>query len=281
HQAYLMTDAITRTVYRKLFSRKKLLEWVTAADAEKHARHDLTSFFWFMLPAELLAVAAAALTLLRRPAAGRVMFAFVAAWVFSPFVAYWISTLLPPERKHMSLENVDFARRVARRTWRFFEAFVGTDDNWLPPDNFQEDPLPIIAHRTSPTNIGLLLLATVSAHDLGYIASLEFLERQELTFASLKKLGKFHGHFFNWYDTRNLQPLFPQYISTVDSGNLAGHAIALKQACIELPDTKLFDARNIQGLADTLAAVATELDRLGSFRQRTEVVTVSQLRNEI
>jgi cyclic beta-1,2-glucan synthetase len=127
----------------------------------------------------------------------------------------------------------------------------------------------------------LLLLATVSAHDLGYVASLEFLERVELTFTTLGKLGKFRGHFFNWYDTKTLQPLQPPYISTVDSGNLAGHAIALKQACIELPDTKLFDGRNIQGLTDTLAAVAAELDRLGSFRQRTEVVTVSQLRNEI
>ncbi len=281
HQAYLMTDAIVRTIYRKLFSRKKLLEWVTAADAEKRARRDPAGFFWFMLPAELLAVLAAALTLILRPAAGGVMFAFVAAWALSPFVAYWVSSLRPPERKLLSVDDVALARQVARRTWRFFEALVGTEDNWLPPDNFQEDPAPIIAHRTSPTNIGLLLLATVSAHDLGYIASLEFLERQELTLVTLGKLGRFHGHFFNWYDTRNLEPLQPQYISTVDSGNLAGHAMALKQACIELPDARLFDERIIRGLADTINAVSVEAGRLGSFRQRTEVVTVSQLRDEI
>ncbi|HKB66852.1 MAG TPA: glucoamylase family protein [Pyrinomonadaceae bacterium] len=281
HQGYLMIDAIVRTIYRKLVSHKKLLEWVTAADAEKDARGGAGAFFWFMFPAELLALASLALTLIFRPAALGVMTVFVAGWLVSPFIANWISTLRPPERKVMSYADVQLARRIARRTWRFFEAFVGAEDNWLPPDNFQEDPSPVTAHRTSPTNIGLLLLATVSAHDLGYVASLEFLERVELTFATLGKLGKFRGHFFNWYDTKTLEPLQPQYISTVDSGNLAGHAIALKQACIELPDTKLFDVRNIQGLADTLAAVAAELDRLGSFRQRTEVVTVSQLRNEI
>ncbi|MGH9928949.1 MAG: glucoamylase family protein, partial [Pyrinomonadaceae bacterium] len=281
HQAYLMTDAVVRTIYRKLISRKKLLEWVTAADAEKDARGGLAAFFWLMLPAELLALVSLALTLILRPAAYSVMTAFVAAWIVSPFVAHWVSALRLPERKLLSADDVQFARQVSRRTWRFFEAFVSAEDNWLPPDNFQEDPAPVMAHRTSPTNIGLLLLATVSAHDLGYVASLEFLERIELTFATLAKLGRFHGHFFNWYDTKTLQALQPQYISTVDSGNLAGHAIALKQSCVELPDTKLFDARNIKGLTDTLAEISVELDRLGSFRQRTEVVTVSQLRNEI
>ncbi|HEY8187972.1 MAG TPA: glucoamylase family protein [Pyrinomonadaceae bacterium] len=281
HQAYLMADAIVRTIYRKLISRKKLLEWVTAADAERTARRDLAAFFAFMLPAELLALLAIALTLLVRPASSRVMSVFVVAWILSPFVAYWISTVRPPERKLLNFNEIEFARQVARRTWRFFETFVGAEDNWLPPDNFQEDPAPVLAHRTSPTNIGLLLLATVSAHDLGYIGSLEFLERQELTFTSLAKLGKFHGHFFNWYDTRTLQPLHPQYISTVDSGNLAGHAMALKQACIEFPDAKLFDERLIKGLADTTNVVAVEAEKLGSSRQRTEVVTVSQLHNEI
>ena len=281
HQAYLMTDAIIRTIYRKLISRKKLLEWVTAADAEKASRHDLGTFFWFMLPAELLALAALSLTLIFNPAALAVISAFVAAWSVSPAVAYWVSKSKLPERKLLNTEDYQFARMIVRRTWRFFEAFVGPEDNWLPPDNFQEDPVPVIAHRTSPTNMGLLLLATSSAHDLGYLGLLEFLERTELTFATLAKLGKFHGHFFNWYDTKTLQPLTPQYISTVDSGNLAGHLIALKQACIELPDAKLFDERIAEGLADTVNAISVEAGRLGSFRQRTDVVTVSQLRNEI
>ena len=281
HQAYLMTDAIVRTVYRKFWSRKKLLQWVTAADAERDARDDLAAFFRFMLPAEILALSALVLTLLLKPDAYVVMAVFVAAWILSPLIAQRISTLRPPQRKHLNARDANFARLVCRRTWRFFEAFVGPEDNWLPPDNFQEDPLPVIAHRTSPTNIGLLFLANVSAHDLGYLGSLELLERTELTFATLAKMGKFRGHYFNWYDTRTLEPLLPQYISTVDSGNLAGHSIALKQALIELPDAKLFDTRTLKGLADTINAVSSEIERLGSFRRRTAVVTVGQLRNEI
>ncbi len=281
HQGYLMGDAISRTIYRKLISRKKLLEWVTAADAEKSGRHDLVGYFWFMLPAELLALAAAVLTFSVRPAGFWTMAPFVLLWLTAPFVAYLVSTARVTQRHLMSEDDVRFARQVARRTWRFFETFVGPEDNWLPPDNFQEDPAPVIAHRTSPTNVGLLLLANSSAHDLGYIASLEFLERGELTLATFKKLKKFRGHLFNWYDTKTLEPMQPSYISTVDSGNLAGHLVAFKQACIELPDAKLFDDRIIRGLADTLSAVSEEAAGLGAFRQRTDVVTVRQLRDEL
>ncbi|MEP6743651.1 MAG: glucoamylase family protein [bacterium] len=281
HQAYLMTDAILRTIYRKLISRKKLLEWVTAADAERTARNDLGSMFRFMWPAELLTILAVALALIVHPAAFPLAGVLGIAWISSPLIAWWVSKPRPRERKLLSAEDVKLARTVARRTWRFFETFVGPEDNWLPADNFQEDPTPVIAHRTSPTNIGLLLLTTSAAHDLGYVGSLEFVERQELTFFTIAKLGKFRGHLFNWYDTRTLEPLLPQYISTVDSGNLAGHMIAVKQACIELPDTKIFDERIIAGLLDTLEAISFEATKLGSVRQRTDVVTVSQLRDEI
>jgi len=281
HQAYLMTDAILRTIYRKLFSRKKLLEWVTAADAERDSRNDLSSMSRFMWPAELLALLGIVLTLIVHRAALPLATGFGLVWLTAPLVAWWVSRPRPAERKLLNAEDMKLARIVARRTWRFFEAFVGPEDHWLPPDNFQEDPTPVIAHRTSPTNIGLLFLTTSAAHDLGYIGSLEFVERQELTFSTIGRLGKFHGHLFNWYDTKTLEPLHPQYISTVDSGNLAGHLIAVKQACIELPDTKLFDERIIAGLRDTVDAISFEATKLGSVRQRTDVVTVSQLRDEI
>jgi cyclic beta-1,2-glucan synthetase len=281
HQAYLMLDAIVRTLYRKLISRRKLLEWVTAAQAEHSAGHDLPSFLWFMLPAELVTLTAAVLSYLLRPSSLSVAAPFLIVWAISPFVAYWISRRTAPTRRELAGEDLGFARLVARRTWRFFETFVGAEDNWLPPDNFQEDPKPIIAHRTSPTNIGMLMLSTLSAHDFGYISTLEFVEREELTFASLTKLGKLRGHCFNWYDTRTLEPLVPQYISTVDSGNLAGHLIALKQAFIELPEVRLLDQRVIGGLNDTILAISEEAGRLGTVRQRTEVVTVRQLRGEI
>ena len=101
----------------------------------------------------------------------------------------------------------------------------------LPPDNFQEDPRPVVAHRTSPTNMGLYLLSAVSARDFGWSGTLDFVERVEATFATMNRLERYRGHFYNWYDTRDLRPLDPRYVSTVDSGNLAGHLIALANAC--------------------------------------------------
>lgn len=281
HQAYLMSDAIIRTLYRKLISHRKLLEWVTAAQAESTARHDFVEFFWFMFPAEVLVVLAAVATLIVRPGSLRVMTPFVVVWAAAPFVAYWVSQRTTRPLRVMTGEDLQFARLVARRTWRFFETFVGTEDNWLPPDNFQEDPKPMIAHRTSPTNISMLLLSTLTAHDFGYIGSLEFVARQEPTFAALEKLHRSHGHFLNWHDTTTLQPLIPLYISTVDSGNLAGHLIALKQACIEIPDMKLLGPRVLLGLGDTLRAISIEAARIGSSRQRTEMITVRELHDEI
>jgi cyclic beta-1,2-glucan glucanotransferase len=281
YQAYLMCDAIVRTLYRQLISRRKLLEWVSAAEAERSVRYDLVSFLSWMLPAEILALTALGLTIALKPRALPLMGVLAAIWILSPFIALWASKPRPVVRQVLDAEETQFARMIARRTWRFFETFVGTEDNWLPPDNYQEDPAPVIAHRTSPTNIGLLLLATASAHKLGYVSTLELVERQELTFTTLSKLGRLRGHFFNWYDTKTLEPLLPQYISTVDSGNLAGHLIAVKQGSVELPDDKLFGPHIIAGLIDTVDALAFEATSLGSFRQRTEVVTVRELRDEI
>jgi len=281
YQAYLMTDAIVRTLYRQLISRKKLLEWVSAAEAERSVRSDVASFISWMFPAELLALAAVGLTIAFKPWALSFMGVLAAIWILSPFIAVWASKPRPLLRQVLNADERQFARMVARRTWRFFETFVGPEDNWLPPDNFQEDPAPVIAHRTSPTNIGLLLLATSSARELGYVSTLELVERQELTFFTLSKLGRMQGHFFNWYDTKTLEPLLPQYVSTVDSGNLAGHLVAIKQYSVELPDEKLFGPHVIHGLTDTIDALSNEATSLGSFRQRTEVVTVRQLRDEI
>src|SRR5689334_22159574 len=281
HQAWLMCDAIVRALYRQLISRKKLLEWVSAAEAERSLRNDLQSFVRFMLPALILTIGALGLTLSFKPRALPEMSALFVIWILSPLIAYLVSKPRPLEGKTLNEEDRPFARLIARRTWRFFETFVGAEDNWLPPDNYQEDPTPVVAHRTSPTNMGLLLLGNHAARDLGYLGALELVERQELTFATLAKLNRLHGHFFNWYDTKTLEPLLPQYISTVDSGNLAGHAIAVKQACVEFPESRVFDARVIEGLTDTINAIDADASALGSFRQRTDVVTVRQLQDEI
>nr|MBA3632685.1 hypothetical protein [Acidobacteriota bacterium] len=281
HQAYLKTDAIVRTIYRKFVSRKNLLEWKTAAQSEKENRHDQASFLHFMWMAMLLAAVNFALVLWLRPEALPIAAPFILAWFFSPFIAYRLSRRTKSERITLSSAENLTARLIARRTWRFFETFVGDQDNWLPPDNYQEDPQPKIAHRTSPTNIGLLLLSTISARDFGYLGAIELTERLRFTFDTLEKLKKFRGHFLNWYNTQTLEPLSPCYISTVDSGNLAGHLLAVKQAVIEITKQKLFDRRVIEGLADTVELMREEAMRLNVAHRRTSAVTVKELRVEI
>jgi cyclic beta-1,2-glucan synthetase len=280
HQAWLMADAIGRTVYRKLISGRHLLEWQTAAHTEKSSRHDLPAFVRFMWPAEVLTLAATLLIVFARPRALPLAIPFLVSWAASPLIAFYVSRRQQEDVREFAPRDVRTARIVARRTWRFFETLVGDEDHWLPPDNLQEDP-PVIAHRTSPTNIGLLQLSTLAAYDFGYLGLVEFVERQEFTFASLEKLQKFRGHFFNWHDTRTLQPMWPQYVSTVDSGNLAGHLIVLKQAALDLPDDKLFDTRVIDGLRDTVDAIIQETSQLALGRQRTDAITIKQLRSEI
>ncbi len=284
HQAWLMLDAIARVAYRKLISGKHLLEWVTAAQTESSSLHDRAAFWRLMYPVTLFAIITALLVIAFRPHALLLASPFLIAWAASPLLAYFVSRAgrsLKESSRELSGEGRQTMRLIARRTWRFFETFVGDADHWLPPDNFQEDPSPVIAQRTSPTNIGLLLLSTLAARDFGYLGLLETVERLELTLATLRRLEKFQGHFFNWYNTTTLEPLTPQYISTVDSGNLAGHLIAVKQAAIELPEQKLFDARVLEGLADTLTLLREEAKRIGTVKERTQVVTFKQLNKEI
>ncbi|HEV2764675.1 MAG TPA: hypothetical protein VGV38_16970, partial [Pyrinomonadaceae bacterium] len=281
HQAYLMTDAVARTLYRKLVSRRRLLEWTTAAQAESLRASTLSALARFMWPTGAIVLALAALVAAFRPAALLAAAPFLVAWALSPLIAHAVSRRLAPERKELSPEEAHRARLYARRTWRFFETFITAEENWLPPDNFQEDPKPVVAHRTSPTNVGLYLLSCVAARDFGYAGAHETVERLERTFDTLARLQKFRGHLFNWYDTRTLAPLAPLYVSTVDSGNLAGHLLALKQSCVELPDEPLFGAHTLRGLSDTVALMREESLRVGTFRQRTEAVTVRQLREEV
>ncbi|HXT63163.1 MAG TPA: glucoamylase family protein, partial [Pyrinomonadaceae bacterium] len=281
HQAVLMTDAIARTIYRKTISHKHLLEWVTAASSERTSKHDLAEFIRFMLPAEIVVVIGAGLISLTDVVALPVAAIFLFAWLASPFIAFLVSKRRREAEVDLAARDIRASRIVARRTWRFFETFVGDEDHWLPPDNFQEDPKPVVAHRTSPTNIGLLLLSTVAAYDFGYIGLIEMVERLEMTLASTQKLQKFRGHIFNWHDTTTLEPLWPHYVSVVDSGNLAGCLIALKQACLEIPDNRLLDQRILSGLNDTLGALRQELSQLSVARQRTDAIGVKNLTSEI
>ncbi len=174
-------------------------------------------------------------------------------WIASPAIAVWIS-LSPPVAGHLAVAEVDARalRLIARRTWRYFETFVTADDHMLPPDNFQEDPQPVLAHRTSPTNMGLYLLSAVSARDFGWTGTIETVDRLEATLATMSRLQQYRGHFYNWYDTRDLRPLDPRYVSSVDSGNLAAHLIALANACREWIDSPAAGRMPLCGVADAV-----------------------------
>ena len=253
-QAWLMTDAIARSLFRLFLSHRMLLQWVTAAQAQTCRRLDLAGFYRQMAGGCLLALGAAILVAWLRPSSLPVAAPFLALWFLSPAIARWVSEP-PPAAIHKPVSSADARtlRLVARRTWRFFESLVTAEDHMLPPDNFQEDPKPTIAHRTSPTNFGMYLLSVVAARDFGWLGTLDAVDRLEATFATLGKLERFRGHFYNWYDTHDLRPLEPKYVSSVDSGNLAGHLIALANACREPIDPAVANGNWISGVEDALA----------------------------
>jgi cyclic beta-1,2-glucan synthetase len=231
HQAALMTDAILRTLYRLLVSHRHLLEWVTAAQSADSARLDLRAAYRRMSGAIVLTVGSVLLLALKSHVDWWLAAPFVGIWLACPVFAVRISRILPDaSRLSLSAVDADELRGVARRTWRYFESFVTAENHMLPPDNFQEEPRPVIANRTSPTNLGLYLLATVSARDFGWIGTTEAVERLEATLGTMGRLARCRGHFYNWYDTHDLRPLDPHYVSSVDSGNLAAHLITLANA---------------------------------------------------
>ena len=277
HQAWLMTDAITRTLFRVFVRRRRLLEWVTAAQSKVRVRLDLGETYRWMGGG--IALSAGAVVLLARmaPASWPIAAPFVVLWMLSPAVARWAS--LPrgfAGPKPISDDDARTLRLIARRTWRFFETFVTADDHALPPDNFQEDPTPAVAHRTSPTNMGLYLLSVVAAHDFGWLGTIETVDRLEATLATLNRLERFHGHFYNWYDTHDLRPLEPKFVSAVDSGNLAGHLLALGMACREMAAAPALAEERLGGIEDGLAMTRESLGLLPDDR-RTHAVTRKHL----
>ncbi|UCE77184.1 MAG: cyclic beta 1-2 glucan synthetase, partial [Gammaproteobacteria bacterium] len=236
YDAIMCLDAILRSGVRMLFTRRGLLLWQLCSYASRNARRTLVEFFREMWVAPVVALVLAFALWQIRPVEWLFWAPVLLLWLVSPGVGWWISRPLVSPVPDLSTDQRAFLRASARRTWRFFADFVGPQDNWLPPDNFQEYPAPAIATRTSPTNIGMSLLANLAAYDFGYICAEEFLRRTGSTLATLEKLERYRGHFYNWYDTRTLQPLRPQYVSSVDSGNLAGSLLTLQAGLAELKD---------------------------------------------
>ncbi|MES1972917.1 MAG: glucoamylase family protein [Pseudomonadota bacterium] len=277
HQAWLMADAVTRTMVRLFVTRRNLLQWTPAAQATIGSNPTLFVYFRWMAGAVLTGVLAIIATSLRGDGTVYLAAPFALLWIVSPAIARWISLPSSDVAEKLPTEaDIHTLRLVARRTWRFFETFVTPADNMLPPDNFQEDPSPVIAHRTSPTNLGLYLLSTASAHDFGWLGVEDAIGRLEATLSTMDKLARYRGHFYNWYDTQDLRALDPQYVSSVDSGNLAGHLIALANSCEDWREKPLADATRLRGIRDALLLVSEEIETLRD-RRRTDTVTWRQL----
>ncbi len=281
HQAWLMTDAIVRTLFRLVANRRRLLEWTTAAQSQARTELDVRGTYRWMIGSVAFAVAAAALIAIRAPHSWPVAAPFLILWVAAPVIARRVSR---PRgfagAAPISHDEAQALRLVGRRTWRFFETFVTADEHFLPPDNFQEDPAPAIAHRTSPTNMGLYLLAVVAARDFGWVGTLDAVDRIEATLATMNGLERFRGHFYNWYDTHDLRPLAPKFISAVDSGNLAGHLVALGVACREMQSEPQTTEQALGGLDDGLR-LTQEAVRLLADDRRTHTVTRKHLESAL
>jgi cellobiose phosphorylase len=256
YEASRNLNAILRTLWRMLVSRHKLLEWVTSSEAFAADKCDLATFGKRMMIAPVSALAIAVYLLQSRPDTLLAAAPILLLWFVSPFFAWQVSKPLPAPDARLTSEQHRFLQNLARRTWAFFETFTSEEDNWLPPDNYQEHPVEAVAHRTSPTNIGLSLLANLSAYDFGYIPGGQLIERTEKAFNSMQKLDRYRGHFYNWYDTQTLKHLQPAYISTVDSGNLAANLLTLRPGLLSVADETIVGARLFEGLRDTAAILA-------------------------
>jgi cellobiose phosphorylase len=255
YEVFQSADAIARTNWRMIFSKRKLLEWTPSATASRNISNNLASAYLTMCVAPLLALACMVMLILVQPESIWVAAPILVLWLAAPALAWRIS--LPESEAGAGLSTVQelFLHKAARRTWAFFEQFVTAGDHWLPPDNYQKEPTDVIAHRTSPTNIGLSLLANLTAYDFGYISFLSVVKRCHDTLQTMQQMERYKGHFYNWYDTQTLAPLLPQYVSTVDSGNLIGHLLTLKQGIISLPEDMVFTKRVWESLKVTVSVV--------------------------
>jgi cyclic beta-1,2-glucan synthetase len=260
YEAFFNLRAIAGTLWRMIITRKKLLEWNPSANEEAVPATSLISYYIFMWIEPFLTVIVIACLSVYFPVKLNITAPILALWILAPLITWWTSKPLAKQVTILTHDQNIFLAKIARKTWSFFERFVRDEDNWLPPDNFQEQPAVQIAHRTSPTNIGLSLLSNLSAKDFGYISISQFLERTTNTIKTLYKLERYKGHFYNWYDTETLQPLFPKYISTVDSGNLAGHLLVLKQGLIAVAHQKIPGERLFKGIWDTFHVLMDTLD---------------------
>ena len=259
YEAFFTLDAILRSVWRLVVSHRNLLEWTLFENRRTMQGEGLRAKYLYMLISPALGIAGLIYLSVHQPMDHFIADPILILWILAPAIAWRLSRPLSVPGMTLDQTQVAFLRRIARKTWGYFEQFVTLEDNWLPPDNYQEHPVERTAHRTSPTNMGLALLSNLAAVDLGYVTSATFLDRTAKTIGTMQRMERYNGHFYNWYDTQTLQPLPPRYISTVDSGNLTGQLITLRQGILAIPGEPIIKPAFAWGLMDTLLLMEEEL----------------------
>ena len=276
-EAAEMAHAITLTLQRMLVTQRRLLEWETAAaSAARVARRGLRGFVRAMVASPAAALVGVALVVAARPSALPIALPVLALWLAAPAIAWLLSRPRVPARVELDDEDRKYLEQVARQTWLYFAELAGPEDHGLPPDNLQEVPEPRIAHRTSPTNIGMGLLATLAAHDLGFIATEELLARTDAALTTMERLDRHEGHLLNWYDTQTLAPLPPRYVSTVDSGNLAGSlmTLAVGLRALARADGEASHAAALEALAERAAAFVDSMRFQFLFDEQRKIFAI-------
>lgn len=281
HEALINLDAIITTLIRLYVTHRNMLEWTTAAHTVRlfGKRLRVRSAWQAMIVAPVFSVALGLIISSTAPHSLIVSIPFLFGWTLSPFIAARISKPEVQEKVKLTPAQEKKLHLLARSTWLFFEHFVSPGDRWLPPDHFQENPRGLVQHQTSPTNIGLMLLSTMAAHDMGYLGAPELSLRIRDTFDSMDSLERMRGHFLNWYDTRTFAPLLPRYISTVDSGNLAACLLTLKQGCLNIGRRPVVNWHGLEDTIDMLlyslktAHVGTSADPLKEVMYRFDALT--------
>ncbi|MDT8718698.1 cyclic beta 1-2 glucan synthetase [Clostridium sp. 19966] len=277
YEAYLMIDAIVRTLYRMIFSKMKLLEWQTSAEAEARSLKSFGSYIKSMWSGSLIALVLEILAFNKGYAIGISILPACIIWFLSPSIAYYISQDIIEEKQETDEQGTKLLRRISRKTWAYFEDFVNSENNWLGPDNFQQEPPNGLAKRTSPTNIGMAITSNLNAYNLGYISFNEMSDRIDKTLASSESLTKFKGHLYNWYDTVSKQPLYPRYVSTVDSGNLVAYMWLAYSSIDKHSKMPLMRREFIRGIEDTALLAEEEFEDNVTYENLIEEVKRSDL----
>ena len=279
-EAFANGKAILLTLWRILITKRKLLEWNPSSHTSNTNPDSLLASYSAMWIEPVLSIVLFVFLALYFPAKLWIDGPVLILWFIAPLVAWFTSKPLKKPVAMLTDEQNVFLHKLARKTWSYFEHFVVAGDNWLPPDNYQEKPEEQLAHRTSPTNIGLSLLANLNAADFGYLTVSQLLERTKNTLSTMQQMERFRGHFYNWYDTESLKPLAPKYVSTVDSGNLAGHLIVLRQGLLAVPDRPIQTRQLLKGLKDTLYILKDTCDETEVKILEPFVTTLEKFSND-